>query len=77
MIFFINFVRLIKYFFDEGVYNCEFNKYDGQNDYEFLIKMFNKKNKDSISKNQQRKINAIIINQIIPYLKELLEKDTQ
>ena len=39
--------------------------------------MFNKKNKDSISKNQQRKINAIIINQIIPYLKELLEKDTQ
>ena len=69
--------KLIKYFFDEGVYNCEFNKYDGQNDYEFLIKMFNKKNKDSISKNQQRKINAIIINQIIPFLKELLEKDTQ
>ena len=41
-----------------------------------VIKMFNKKNKDSISKNQQKKINAIIINQIIPYLKGLLEKDS-
>lgn len=67
--------NLIKYFFDEEVYNCDFNNNDGQSDYEFLIKMFNKKNKDSISDKQQKKINAIIINQIIPYLKELLEKD--
>lgn len=27
--------KLIKYFFDKGVYDCGFNNNDGKNDYEF------------------------------------------
>lgn len=40
-----------------------------------MLKMFNKRDKDSITLNQQRKINAIIMNSVRPYLvNQLLNK---
>lgn len=68
--------KLLKYLYSEGVFKA--NKYNDNNpekDYQFMLDMFNKKNKDSITPNQQSKINALIINSIRPYLVEqLLEK---
>ena len=36
---------------------------------EFMLDMFNKRNKDEIYDSQQRKIKAIIISEIIPFIK--------
>lgn len=60
--------RLLFKLYKEGAFDNKYNKFDGTDDYEFMLKMFNKKDKSSITHNQQRKINAIIINSIKPYL---------
>lgn len=65
--------KLLKYLYDVGVFQAnEYNNYDPEIDYEFMLKMFNKRDKDSITRNQQRKINAIIMTSIRPYLAEQL-----
>lgn len=70
--------RILKALYDEGAFkDNEFNKYDSKNDYDFMLKMFNKKNKDSIPESQKRKIKAIIVNYIKPYLKGVLESKTK
>ena len=60
--------------YDEGVFApARYNKYDGINDYEFLLDMFNQRKEPN--SNQQGKINGIIAYSIIPYLqKELSER---
>ena len=65
--------RVLRFLYLEGALNTNYNQYNGLADYEFMLEMFNKKNKDNITTKQQRKINAIIINAIIPYLKENLK----
>jgi len=66
--------NLIEYLYDEGVFApTRYNKYDGINDYEFLLDMFNQRKEPN--SNQQGKINGIIAYSIIPYLqKELSER---
>ncbi len=65
--------KLLRYLYDEGVFLAnEYNNYDPEIDYEFMLKMFNKRDKTSITLNQQRKINAIIMTSIRPYLVEQL-----
>lgn len=68
--------KLLKHLLDCGAFKAnEYNNYDPEKDYEFILKMFNKRNKNSITGAQQKKINAIIINSIRPYLAEqLLDK---
>ena len=67
--------KLLKQLYEEGAFNCEYNNFEGRKDYEFMVKMFNKKNKDSISLKQDKKIKAILLNSIKPFLqKKLLEK---
>lgn len=68
--------KLLKYLLDDGAFDAnEFNNYNPNIDYEFMLKMFNKRDKDSITAKQQKKISAIIMNSIRPYLvKQLLEK---
>lgn len=68
--------KLLRYLYEEGVFQAnEYNNYDPEKDYEFMLKMFNKRDKDSITPKQQRKINAIIMNSVRPYLvKQLLNK---
>lgn len=64
--------KLLKWLYEEGAFNTEYNGYDGENDYEFMLKMFNKRDKNSITTNQDRKIKAILLNSVRPFLLERL-----
>jgi hypothetical protein len=65
--------KLLKYLYEKDVFSAnEYNDFTAENDYEFLVEMFNKRDKSSITSKQQRKINAIIITSIRPYLVEQL-----
>lgn len=67
--------KLLKKLFDEGAFDSEYNRYDGVDDYEFILKMFNKRDKSAITSGQQKKIRAIIVASIRPYLQgQLAEK---
>ena len=49
-----------------------YNQYDGEEDYEFMLKMFNKRDKSTISVKQDKKIKAILLNSIKPFLQKTL-----
>lgn len=67
--------KLLKFLYEENVFtDSNYNSFDGENDYYFMLDMFNKRDKDNISKAQQKKINGIIYYQIIPFLKLQLDK---
>ncbi|MBO5731480.1 MAG: hypothetical protein J6R67_09800 [Treponema sp.] len=66
--------KLLEKLYTEDVFiPNKYNNYDGQNDYEFLLKMFRKTNKSDITEAQHRKIRAIIMNSILPYLNRKLK----
>ncbi len=61
--------KLLKYLYNEGAFLANrYNDFNPEKDYDFMLKMFNKRDKDSITEKQQKKINAIIITSIRPYL---------
>lgn len=63
--------KLLKALYEQGAFaSNEHNRNNPKNDYAFMLDMFNIKDKDNISPRQQSKINAIIIAQIIPFLRE-------
>ena len=68
--------KLLRALYERGAFvPSKFNNYDGANDYEFMLKMFNKRDKSSITPFQEKKIKAILLNSIKPYLqKELKNK---
>ena len=66
--------KLLRALYDRGAFvPNRYNNYDGANDYEFMLKMFNKRDKSSITNFQEKKITAILLNSIKPYLQEELE----
>lgn len=46
----------------------EWNHHDGEEDYSFLLDMFNKRNKDAITTKQQRKINVLLNKKVFPFV---------
>lgn len=65
--------KLLYALYDEGAFEPNrFNNYNAEEDLEFLLSMFNKKDKNSITQNQQRKIRAIIAYSIRPFLRQRL-----
>ena len=65
--------KLLYYLYKKGAFEeNEYNEFSSYNDYAFLLKMFMKRNKTNITKNQQGKINAIIYKSIIKFLKNNL-----
>lgn len=64
--------KLLEYLFDNGAF--EDPNYDPIGNYQFMLDMF--KQRRDPTEPQQRKINAIIINDIIPYLRELEKSKT-
>lgn len=70
--------NLLKALYEEGAFKPnKYNEFDSENDYKFMLKMFNKKNENSITESQNKKIRGIIINSIKPYLKGVLENKTK
>lgn len=66
--------KLLGYLLDEGAFQANsYNGFDPEVDCDFLLKMFNKRDKDNISMAQRRKISAIIMNSIRPYLRSVLK----
>ena len=52
--------KLFKKIFDDGFFKPnKYNNFDGENDYDFLIKMFNKRKKENITEKQWWKINKL------------------
>lgn len=64
--------KLLKWLYEEGAFDTEYNGYEGENDYQFMLRMFNKRDKDRITINQDRKIKAILLNSVRPFLLERL-----
>ena len=61
--------KLLGYLYDNDVFEAnEYNNFDARRDYNFMLDMFNKRDKTAIYSSQQRKINAIIINSILPFV---------
>ena len=60
--------KILKKLYEDGAFDCEYNGYDGYDDYEFILKMFNKRDKFTITINQENKIRATIVASIRPYL---------
>ena len=65
--------KVLRHFYEVGAFNNNYNGYDGQSDYEFMLKMFNIRNKQDITSRQHSKIRAIIVASIRPYLKNKLQ----
>lgn len=66
--------KLLRKLYEEGAFDSEYNDYDGFYDYEFMLKMFNKRDKSSITPKQQRKIRALIVASIRPFLQGQLSR---
>jgi len=64
--------KLLKYLFEQGAFDTEYNDFDGKEDYEFMLKMFNKRDKSSITMRQDKKIKAVLLNSIKPFLQNKL-----
>ena len=62
--------NLLKFLLEENVFKpTAYNHYNPEEDYEFLLSMFNKRS--TLTDKQQAKVNAIILNSIIPYIKRM------
>lgn len=63
--------KLLKYLYDEGAFEPNrFNTFNGKNDYLFMLDMFNKRKEPSDK--QKKKIRAIIVASLKPFLEEQL-----
>lgn len=59
--------RLLQFLYEEDIFRpTSYNHFNPEQDYKFLLSMFNQRTEPSAR--QQAKINAIIINNIIPYI---------
>lgn len=60
---------LIGYFEDSGAFTPDqWNTAEWHEDYWFLLDMFNKKNKDTITKRQRYKIDVLLRNKVFPFV---------
>ena len=66
--------KLLRKLYEEGAFDSYYNDYDGFCDYDFMLQMFNKRNKSSITPKQQSKIRAIIVASIRPFLRDRLNR---
>jgi len=65
---------MLEYFYFEDVFDGDqWNNGDGERDYEFLLKMFNKRIKEDITTRQQSKIFMLLRHKVLPFV----EADTR
>lgn len=65
--------KLLKYLYEEGAFYSTNEHYGEEENYKFLLKMFNKRDKDAITQSQQKKISAILLNNIKPFVQKKLK----
>lgn len=59
--------RLYTFLYERGAFpDNSYNDYDGRNDYEFMVKMFNKRTEPT--EGQRRKMNVLLNKSIFPWL---------
>ena len=62
--------KLLHYLYNEGAFTPnEFNDFESENDYRFMVDMFNKRSRTD---KQNKKCMAIILNSIKPYFQRRL-----
>jgi hypothetical protein len=60
---------MLEYFYDSNVFFADnWNGGDSESEYLFILKMFNKHDKDSISGPQRRKVNVLLRTKIEPFV---------
>ncbi|MGK9149513.1 hypothetical protein KXS11_17900 [Plantibacter flavus] len=60
---------MLEYFWFQDVFTPDqWNNHDGEGDYEFLLKMFNKRDKDAINRRQQAKIYMLLTQKVLPFV---------
>ena len=64
--------KILRHLYEVGAFDTSYNHYNGMQDYEFMLKMFNKRNKADITMAQHKKIRAIIVASVRPYLSRTL-----
>lgn len=63
--------KLLRYLYDLGAFKpTSYNQYDPYNDYQFMLDMFNKRNR---SERQEKMATAIILNSVKPFLQDMLK----
>lgn len=65
--------KLIKYLYKNGAFESKDSRFPAEENYDFFLEMFNKKNKNDITAAQHRKIKAILLNNIKKYVEEQLK----
>ena len=65
--------KLIKYLYAHGAFDSNNPSYSAKNDYQFFLDMFNKRNKAFITIKQDKKIKAILLNNIRPFVQRELK----
>ena len=67
--------KIFRKIFDEGYFKPNrWNDFDGENDYDFLLKMFNKRDKNKITDRQEKKIAALWKAAIVPFLNQKIKE---
>lgn len=63
--------KLLRYFYDIGAFKATpYNNFEPYDDYQFMLEMFNKRNR---SDRQEKKATAIILNSVNPFLQDMLK----
>lgn len=66
--------KLLLYLWKQGAFKpTPYNKYNGENDYKFLLDMFNRRREPTTL--QAKKIRGIIFFSVLPFIKEKLKAD--
>ncbi|MCI7220676.1 MAG: hypothetical protein MR497_03965 [Bacilli bacterium] len=60
--------KLLCFLYDEGAFDSNDPRYPAKDSYEFVLHIFNKRNKDEITAAQHKKITAILLNNIKPFV---------
>lgn len=63
---------LLEDLYNECAFDTEYNNYNGKEDYQFMLKMFNKRDEPTYW--QDKKIKAIILNSIKPFIQKKLKE---
>lgn len=61
--------EMLRWLYEEGAFPEDEKGYGGEKDYLFLLKMFNKRNKDSITDGQRKKIYVLLMYKVKPFVK--------